>query len=129
MEPIEFARHLRRTSTTYEQLLWHLLRNRKLVGAKCRRQHPLGKYVADFYCPVAELVVEIDGQHHWTAEGIQHDAIRDRWMRSQGIRVLRFTGKEVEFEADLELAAIRQALFVPHPQPLSPKPLRRGEGS
>ena len=65
---------------------------------KFRRQHPLGKYTADFYCAEARLVVEVDGARHLTAEGRRHDAIRDRWMMDQGIQVLRFTGKQIEFE-------------------------------
>ena len=65
---------------------------------KFRRQHPLGKYIADFYCAEARRVVEVDGARHLTAEGRRHEAIRDRWMMDQGIHVLRFTGKQNEFE-------------------------------
>ncbi len=79
-DPIEFARFLRRTSNAYEQLLWEMLRNRQRCKMKFRRQHPLGKYTADFFCAEAKLVVEIDGTHHFTEQGQRHDAIRDQWM-------------------------------------------------
>src|SRR5436190_16050079 len=98
MEPIEFARHLRRSASSYEELLWQLLRNRQRCGMKFRRQHPLGVYTADFYCALAKLDVELDGAPHQTTEGRQKDTARDAWMRSQGMEVLRFGGWEVELE-------------------------------
>ena len=88
MEPIEFARHLRQASTSCEEWLWQLLRNRQRCGKKCRRQHPLGIYTADFYCVEAKLDVEVDGSPHDTVEGKRKDEARDAWMRSQGIEVL-----------------------------------------
>ena len=57
MEPIEFTGHLRRAATSYEQLLWKLVRNRQRCGKKFRRQHPLGVYTADFYCAEAKQVL------------------------------------------------------------------------
>ncbi|MFM2094577.1 MAG: hypothetical protein RIS70_1701 [Planctomycetota bacterium] len=112
MDPISFARLLRSTANSYELLLWHLLRNRQIANAKFRRQHPLGKYIADFYCLEAKLVIEIDGKDHFTPAGRRHDAIRDRWMTEQGIRVLRFTGKQMELETESVLKAIKAALRV-----------------
>lgn len=91
-DPIEFARYLRKTSTSSENYLWQLLRNRQRCGMKFRRQHPLGPYTADFYCVEAKLVVELDGTPHHTSEGKQKDEARDAWMRSQGIEVLRVGG-------------------------------------
>lgn len=129
MDRTEFARHLRKTSNTYEQLMWQLLRNRKRCGMKFRRQHPIGIYTADFYCPNAKLNIEIDGVAHFTNDGQQRDAARDRYMAEQGIRVLRFTGKQVELETELLLKSIDNALIAtddPHPQPLSPN-TGRGE--
>lgn len=100
LEPIDFARLLRRASTSSEELLWQLVRNRHRCGKKFRRQHPLGVYIADFYCAEAKLALEIDGSGHETSEGIRKDEVRDAWMRSQGIEVLRFGGWQVESEAD-----------------------------
>ena len=69
MDPIEFARFQRLTANAYEQLLWQLLRNRQRCNSKFRRQHPLGKFTADFDGVEAKLVVEIDGACPWTEEG------------------------------------------------------------
>jgi very-short-patch-repair endonuclease len=110
LDPIEFARHLRQTADGYEQLLWELVRNRQRCNKKFRRQHPLGAYTADFYCAEAKLVVEIDGESHFSDKQRAYDAARDKWMASQGIRVLRFCGKQVEFETAAVCAAIDQAL-------------------
>jgi len=107
---VDFARLLRKSVSSSELLLWQLLRNRNLMKLKFRRQHPLGPYVADFYCPAAKLVVEVDGKDHFTPQGQRHDAQRDRWMSRQGIRVLRFTGKQVEFETESVLQTIEAAL-------------------
>ena len=97
------------------------MRNRKRLGAKFRRQHPIGPYAVEFYCAAANLVVEVDGKHHFTEEGRKHDADRDRWMQRRSICILRFTGKQVEYETDEVLRAIEEALksaFVP----LTPQP-------
>ena len=110
MEPIEFARFLRRTSRSYEELLWQLLRNRQRCGKKIRRQHPLGVYTADFYCVEAKLDVEVDGSGHQTIEGKRKDEARDAWMRSQGIEVLRFGGWQVESETQQVLQCIDDML-------------------
>ena len=131
MDQKQFARHLRQTQNTYEELLWQLLRNRKRCNKKFRRQHTIGIYVADFYCAEEQLIVEIDGRDHFTEQGRLHDDARDRFMHSQGIRVLRFTGKQVETETELVLAqidlALRSASQAPHPPPPSPRVQGEGE--
>src|SRR5689334_13985849 len=110
-DPISFARHLRRKSTSSEEYLWQLLRNRARCGKKFRRQHPLGIYTADFFCVEALLDVEVDGAPHQTAEGHARDDVRDAWVRSQGIEVLRFSGKEVECETQAVLKRIDEMLL------------------
>ncbi len=122
MEQKQFARHLRQCQNTYETLLWQLLRNRRRCNKKFRRQHPIGVYTAEFYCAEEKLVIEIDGRDHFTERGRLHDAARDRFMLSQDIRVLRFTGKQVELETDWVLAQIDQALASSSPSPSSPGP-------
>jgi adenine-specific DNA-methyltransferase len=130
MNQKQFSRHLRKTQNTYEELLWQLLRNRKRCNRKFRRQHPIANYVADFYCDEGKLVIEIDGRDHFTERGRIHDEARDRFMHSQGIRVLRFTGKQVETETHWVLAQIDQALgpLSEAPHPPTPSPRVRGEG-
>ena len=127
----DFARELRRRTTDAETLLWRLLRNRLMAGAKFRRQHPLPPYVLDFYCHDAGLAVELDGGQHNEAAGRRHDARRDAFLAQKGIRVLRFWNHEVlnQTEAVLEAiyAAMDQAPSRVEPSP--PPPLPGGEGS
>jgi len=82
----EFARSLRLQQTDAESLLWLLLRNRRL-GFKFRRQHPVGKYILDFYSHEAHLAVELDGGRHNAADVILKDERRSGDLRSKGIEV------------------------------------------
>ena len=88
------ARALRRDMTLPEGMLWQVLRQRP-EGLKFRRQHPLGAYVVDFYCPSAMLVIEVDGQSHSMGGRPLRDARRDGWLRAQGLRVIRLDAAEV----------------------------------
>ena len=76
--------------------LWALLR-RSPAGIKFRRQHPIGPYVADFYCPAAKLVIEIDGQIHGFT--VERDAVRDEYIRALGLQLLRIPASEVMVDA------------------------------
>jgi len=112
--------------------MWQLLRRKQRCGMKFRREHPLGIYLADFYCHEAKLVVELDGSSHDSPETKEYDLARDRWMRNQGIRVLRFTCSEVQHETDRVVDEIDDALRNSSgTKTLSPNPslLKKGEGS
>jgi very-short-patch-repair endonuclease len=85
---------LRSNPTQPEQTLWALLRGKQL-GVKFRRQHGIGHYIVDFYSPESKLIIEVDGDSHYTAEGKSHDQMRDAYMVSLGLKVLRFTNAEV----------------------------------
>lgn len=87
--------HLRRNMTEAELVLWSVLKDKKLCGRKFRRQHSIGYYIADFYCSSEKLIIELDGQHHYTPEGIEKDIERDEHLALMGKRVLRFENKEV----------------------------------
>ncbi|MBB3032650.1 endonuclease domain-containing protein [Alteriqipengyuania lutimaris] len=87
------ARQLRQKMSLPEVLLWRELR--KQSDVKFRRQHPLGLYVLDFYCAAAKLCIEIDGIAHDIGTAPTRDAIRDEWLREQGIKVLRIAASEV----------------------------------
>src|SRR5688500_12587057 len=89
--PIDRARHLRTAGSTSGQLLWHLLRDRRLSGTKFRRQHPIGPYVVDFACLSKQLVVEVDGPQHQQVEQVEFDSKRDAYLRYLGYRVLRIS--------------------------------------
>jgi len=77
-----------------EKILWAKIRNQQL-GVKFRRQHGIGRYIVDFYCPEWALVIELDGDSHYQDGAQEYDAMRDEFMRSMGIHVLRFTNVEV----------------------------------
>ena len=93
MSGISIARSLRRNSTDAERLLWQRLRNRQVDGLKFRRQAPIGPYVADFFCLKRNLIVEVDGGRHATAQ--DRDAARTAWLEARGYRVIRFWNNEV----------------------------------
>ncbi|MEC9432191.1 MAG: endonuclease domain-containing protein, partial [Pseudomonadota bacterium] len=103
------ARALRRDATPAERRLWRELR-RAGLGARFRRQAPLGPYIADFLCLSARLVVELDGGQHNDLAARARDAARDRFMQERGFRVLRFWNAEVFGNLDGVLEAIRLAL-------------------
>ena len=80
---------LRNNLTAAEAMLWKLLK-RGSLGKKFRRQHSVGPYILDFYCATVKLVIELDGQHHFTSAGLSHDENRTQYLMQFGIRVLRF---------------------------------------
>ncbi len=102
----ENAKHLRKNMTHAETVLWFQLRQ-KPEGYKFRRQHPLGVYIIDFYCHKIKLAIEIDGSIHEVEHIKQNDLLRQKWIEENGIRVLRFTNKDVLETGELVLQAIR----------------------
>lgn len=89
------ARRLRKNMTRAEVLLWSYIRRGALNGARFRRQHPIGPYIADFACIAAKLVIEVDGATHWTPEQLAHDAKRTKFIEGEGWRILRVTNTDV----------------------------------
>ena len=89
------AKQLRKNSTKAEKILWQLLRNRRFNGYKIRRQHPIGKYVADFYCHKSRLIIETDGEVHDNAQQIEYDSERDEFMEKMGLKILRIKNEEL----------------------------------
>ena len=81
--------------TDAERLLWSKIRNRQLKGYRFYRQKIVGNYIVDFYCPKALLIIEVDGSQHYSSEGIRKDKIRDGYMNSLGLGVLRFSDRDV----------------------------------
>jgi very-short-patch-repair endonuclease len=107
------ARRMRRSMTGGERKLWSELREfRRLFGVHVRRQAPIGPYVADFAVHEARLVIEVDGEHHFTTLGRSRDLSRDAWLASQGYRVLRFTTGDVAESFDGCVEEIMKALGV-----------------
>jgi very-short-patch-repair endonuclease len=81
--------------TDAERKLWSVLRGALMDGHSFRRQHPIGNYVADFWCADARLVVEVDGAQHAEPRGLAHDAHRAEVLARQGIKVMRFWNLDV----------------------------------
>jgi adenine-specific DNA-methyltransferase len=102
---VAVARELRRSSTHSEDLLWESLRNRRL-GRGFRRQHVLGPYVVDFYCPELRLAVEVDGLIHRGREVQAYDRFRQEMIEQCDIAFLRLPNEEVERGLDEVLARI-----------------------
>lgn len=90
---LQRAREMWREPTEPERRLWQKLRRKQLNGYKFRRQHPIGRFIVDFYCHQARLVVEVDGESHAFQE--EYDAARTAWLEAQGLRVIRFSNKAV----------------------------------
>ena len=109
----DLARELRKKQTSAEELLWELIRNRRLLGFKFRRQHQFGDYVADFYCHEARLVIECDGPVHEGNEQWHHDQSRNAYMIGHGLRVLRLSNEEILNNTEKVLDQI--AGFLPSP--------------
>jgi very-short-patch-repair endonuclease len=102
------AKHLRRAMTRAEVLLWRYLKAHHLDGISFRRQAPMGRYVVDFVCHTAQLIVELDGETHDFDERRQHDAVRDAWLTSRGYVILRFTNEQVFSALEGVLTVIRE---------------------
>jgi very-short-patch-repair endonuclease len=107
----DWIRRLRVEQTEAEAVLWQLLRNRKLIGCKFRRQVPVGRYVADFYCHERKLIVELDGGVHSDPDQQAHDRNRDTFLLAQGLRILRFSNEEALGPLERILDQIRKALI------------------
>lgn len=129
-ELIARARQLRREATTAESLLWELLRDRRLLGRKFRRQHPIGQFIADFFCDDARLIIEIDGAVHREPTQQERDRLREEILREHGFAILRFTNEQIFDHTEQvlqEIAAYVTAHSYEHPSPLS-QSLGRGAG-
>jgi very-short-patch-repair endonuclease len=107
-EQRRFAKRLRAHQTDAETLLWHELRGRRLDGWKFRRQVPIERFVVDFVCFEARLIVEVDGPLHLDAEQRRKDEARDALLRMNGFKILRFS---TDVAVALILRDIQQALL------------------
>jgi very-short-patch-repair endonuclease len=105
-EQLENARRLRRDMPVPERVLWKHLRDRRLAGYKFRRQHPIGPFIADFYCADAKLVVEVDSSYHDGRK--QEDQRRTAWLESQGVAVVRASASEISHDVFAVMEWIRR---------------------
>jgi very-short-patch-repair endonuclease len=110
-EPHRFARRLRQAPIPAEDLLWERLRGSRFHGAKFKRQVPIDRYVVDFCCHAARLVVELDGvQHGWQTP---YDDDRTRALENSGFHVLRFANQDVCDDLETVPQRIRGELRLP----------------
>ena len=127
---LDRARRLRRDATPAEKKLWSALRGSRLAGFKFRRQQRIGRYIADFACQSARLVIEVDGDSH--AQQIEYDARRTQFLAEEGYQVLRFANSDVINNLEGVCRLIELALAggpSPSHSPLAsgPLPLPQGE--
>ena len=121
MDLLPLAKRMRRDPTDAERKLWSILRAKRLSGWKFKRQEQLDRFIVDFVCFKARLIVEADGSQH--AESITDEA-RTSYLEGQGFRVLRFWNNDILLNPDGVATAILASLETPLPNP-SPA---RGEG-
>lgn len=102
-----YRRELRSNLTISEARLWKVLKGSQLDGRKFRRQHSIGNYIVDFYCPSEKLVIEVDGGYHNDEAVQESDRIRDLFINEHSIRVLRVPNEAIRYQLDMVLEAIR----------------------
>jgi very-short-patch-repair endonuclease len=91
----KFARDLRNNMTDAEWRLWNRIKKRQVKNQHFLRQKIIGNYIVDFYCHKAKLIIELDGGQHYSKLGMKKDKLRDKFLNNLGIRVLRFSDRDV----------------------------------
>ncbi|RLJ80237.1 endonuclease domain-containing protein [Pedobacter alluvionis] len=113
----EKRKELRNNLTPAEATMWMYLQNSKLDGKKFRRQHSVGNYILDFYCPSEKLAIEVDGSSHDDYSAEIYDKERTDFLNSKGISVIRFENAEVFESEELICETIRTYFKKPPPAP------------
>jgi len=96
--------------TGAEMKLWQELRNHKFKGLKFRRQHPIGRFIVDFYCHEKRLVVEVDGSIHDLTEVKERDEGREEELKNFGLTIIRFTNGEIEYDIENVLNKLKMKI-------------------
>ncbi len=121
----KFRLENRRNMNDLEIRVWNHLRGNQL-GLKFRRQHSIGPYIVDFYCPAKRLVVEVDGDTHYEPDAVEYDRRRDEFLHNQGLTIMRYTNLEVRENLVGIFDAILEYLSKIEPATPSSSPLGRG---
>ncbi len=120
----EPARSLRKDMTNAEQLLWSRLRRKQILGIQFYRQKPIGQYIADFYAPSVNLIIEADGSQHLEDENRHYDMVREAFLNGLGLMVIRFNNAQIFTEMD---AVMGEIFRVCNERQIPPNPpLQRG---
>ncbi|MGA0605440.1 endonuclease domain-containing protein [Phenylobacterium sp. VNQ135] len=125
------AKALRRAMTEPEVMLWSRLKKRLDDGLVFRRQHALGPYILDFFCPAVGLAIEVDGAIHGHDAQLIHDQRRDDWLRSQGVTVYRIPASGIYEDLNQVADGVRRLaaeLLVRPPAPSTPRSSLRSAG-
>ena len=108
----QIRKDLRNKMTAPEIVLWSKLKNKQFNNCKFRRQHGIGKFIVDFYCPELKLVIEIDGANHFfDKDSEKYDNDRQKFIESQGVKVLRFTNNDILDNLNEVMEIIGQKIF------------------
>ena len=105
---LEFAKIMRQNATDAEHLMWQLLRAKRFMNLKFRRQHVIAHYIVDFYCHEISLVIELDGSQHGIDEAIEYDAERTKFLEALGLTVVRYWNHDVLSRTDVVLGDLWQ---------------------
>ena len=95
---LENARRLRREMTPHERKLWYLFLRK--YPMKIYKQRIIGKFIVDFYCAPAKLVIELDGSQHYEPQGITYDSERSAFLTDLGLEILRFSNRDIDRDFD-----------------------------
>ncbi|MGH7230517.1 MAG: endonuclease domain-containing protein [Nitrospiraceae bacterium] len=127
-EHLQIKRRLRLEMTSAETRLWSKIRGKQFQTLKFRRQHGIGPYIVDFYCPANSIVIEIDGDTHANQDQITKDKQRDKYLQSLGLQVIRYTNDDIIMNLDGVLQDLTQRLLTASTSP-TPSLQRRGRAS
>ncbi len=120
---LEQARGLRKKQTKAEKIFWELVRRKKFLGLKFRRQHQIDRFIVDFFCASKNLIIEIDGKIHINSEQHARDIARDQYLNELGFEILRFSNEQIFYEIENVKDEIMRTLTP------DPSPIGRGEKS
>ncbi|MFN3403666.1 MAG: endonuclease domain-containing protein [Cytophagaceae bacterium] len=111
----DLRKELRKNSTSAEDHLWKFLLKNQIRGKKFRRQHGVSSYILDFYCPELKLAIEVDGPIHLKPDVKENDRIREEFLNSLGIKVIRFKNEDVIYNIEWVLERIKEQITTPGP--------------
>ncbi|ENW24864.1 hypothetical protein F925_01520 [Acinetobacter lwoffii NCTC 5866 = CIP 64.10 = NIPH 512] len=105
---LEFAKSMRHTATNAEKLMWQILRAKRFMNLKFRRQHVIQPYIVDFYCHEIGLVIELDGSQHGMDDAVEYDDERTKFLEALGLTVVRYWNHDVLGRTDVVLEHLWQ---------------------
>lgn len=108
---LEFAKSMRHSATDAEHLMWQILRAKRFMNLKFRRQHVIQPYIVDFYCHEIGLVIELDGRQHGIDDAIEYDAERTNFLEALDLTVVRYWNHDVLGRMDVVLEDLWNVCF------------------